>query len=869
MATKPVRRFAIAVADEPLMLNLWDPTGNRGCDPADIGARSSRRRWWRCPKGADHTWEAAPVSIANSLKKGFTGCPCCAGRQLSATNSFAARYPEGAGMWHPVRNGDLTPDRVLGGSPDPVWWKCPVGPDHEWQVSPLVLGRQGIAKGRRGCPFCAGKRASVTNSVASHPRLADEWHPTRNGELQPEQVVASTAAKLWWRCLENPAHEWQATGANRTRGRSCPMCVKHLRSTLEVGLAYELMAFIPGLDLGEDKVVVDGVVRHVDLLVRDAGVVIEVDGRYRHKGRDEYVRDKTKTDLLSAAGFRVLRVREAPLAPISDHDVVIPTDATVKQATDATLERLRELGWIPLDGVDAYLADPEPRHLDKALAHLQADRPGRRVRLPGPVIATRDERWQEGLRVLRAFAAREGHANVPDDHSEQGVALGTWVGTKRAQYRRGRMAPDRIRTLEALPGWTWSAVEQAWEDGFQSLLRFLEHHGHVHVPAHYRDPDGFPLGSWVRSHRRPDGRRAMTSEQRAKLSAVPGWSFTAPTEVAWDTAFSAMERFATREGHCRTSRHNREDGIDVDGWSKRQRVRYHRGLLAADRAARLERLPGWSWRPQEDAWETGFQVLVAHLGATGTASVRRDAVVDGYPLGAWVGEQRNRYASGQLPDDRQRRLELLAGWTWDVVAESWERHHAALLRFVSREGHARVPTGHEEAGLPLAAWVIRHRQEHKAGKVPLERVRQLESLPGWTWDVLEERWHQHFAALQAFAVREGHARVPADHQEGSLRLGQWVITQRQNYRTGKLPEDRADRLGTIDGWIWDTREAAWDVGVEMLHRFHGRTGHTNVPRAWIEDGYRLGQWVSVQRGLIRSGKLRDDRRQRLADLFSW
>ena len=79
--------------------------------------------------------------------------------------------------------------------------------------------------------------------------------------------------------------------------------------------------------------------------------------------------------------------------------------------------------------------------------------------MPGPVAFTRQERWDEGLRVLTLYIAREGHANVPYEHAEDGMPLGKWVGAKRGQYRRGRMNDERAATLEALPGWVWDAVE--------------------------------------------------------------------------------------------------------------------------------------------------------------------------------------------------------------------------------------------------------------------------------------------------------------------------------------------------------------------------------------------------------------------------
>lgn len=57
-----------------------------------------------------------------------------------------------------------------------------------------------------------------------NPSLAAQWHPTKNAELTPDDVRPGSFKKVWWRCSRDPAHEWEATVANRTKGRGCPIC---------------------------------------------------------------------------------------------------------------------------------------------------------------------------------------------------------------------------------------------------------------------------------------------------------------------------------------------------------------------------------------------------------------------------------------------------------------------------------------------------------------------------------------------------------------------------------------------------------------------------------------------------------------------
>ena len=200
----------------PDIASQWHPTLNGELTPNDVVKGSDKRVMWMCPVGGDHQWEAR----ISDRSKG-RGCPYCAGKKLSKTNSLASLAPGVAKQWHPSLNGDLTPADVVAGSKKKVWWKCPEGPDHEWEAN---IGERATNR-KRGCPFCAGQRVSVTNSLASlAPHLVKEWDYEKNGDLKPEDVVLKTNKKIAWKCPKGPDHEWIASGNNRDKGTNCPMC---------------------------------------------------------------------------------------------------------------------------------------------------------------------------------------------------------------------------------------------------------------------------------------------------------------------------------------------------------------------------------------------------------------------------------------------------------------------------------------------------------------------------------------------------------------------------------------------------------------------------------------------------------------------
>ena len=57
----------------------------------------------------------------------------------------------------------------------------------------------------------------------NYPHVAAEWHPIKNAELTPHDVLAGSNQKVWWKGKCD--HEWQATIASRTKiGAGCPIC---------------------------------------------------------------------------------------------------------------------------------------------------------------------------------------------------------------------------------------------------------------------------------------------------------------------------------------------------------------------------------------------------------------------------------------------------------------------------------------------------------------------------------------------------------------------------------------------------------------------------------------------------------------------
>ena len=230
----------------PALATEWHPRKNGKLTPFDLLPRSGKKVWWLCPEySCGHEWEANVLNRSNG-----TGCYECARKSRSIPDkgeSLAELHPELAKEWHTTKNGALTPLSVLSSNSKKVWWLCSKNScGREWRTRINYRVEGG------GCHECA-KQARAKSKATPYdgeslaeiyPALAKEWHPTKNSELTPFNVMTGSNRKVWWLCpKQSCGHEWEASAGNRTRGgrqwgRGCPKCAVHGYKSTKPGHYY-------------------------------------------------------------------------------------------------------------------------------------------------------------------------------------------------------------------------------------------------------------------------------------------------------------------------------------------------------------------------------------------------------------------------------------------------------------------------------------------------------------------------------------------------------------------------------------------------------------------------------------------------------
>ena len=304
------------VTTHPAVASQWHPTKNGDLRPENFSYGSEKQVWWLCPRtcaeGCAHEWKA---DISKRIIRGEdAGCPFCATnhKQVCYHSSLAYLRPDIAEEWDYDKNGELKPEMVSSSSGKNVWWKCCTpcehGCAHEWRAR--IIDRK-----ITGCPYCKiGKICTHQSVLFTHPHIIEEWHPTKNGGIDPNSLSFGSTKRVWWKCKYNNEHVWITAINNRcSTGKSeCPYCLNKTERKVFEYLTSMGLSVIRQFKIDSCKRV-----KHLpfDLCIPEYNTIIEIDGAQHFKAirgwtspEETLRRDIFKMQQAEKEGYRIIRV---------------------------------------------------------------------------------------------------------------------------------------------------------------------------------------------------------------------------------------------------------------------------------------------------------------------------------------------------------------------------------------------------------------------------------------------------------------------------------------------------------------------------------------------------------------------------------
>lgn len=295
--------------------------------------------------------------------------------------------------------------------------------------------------------------------------------------------------------------------------------------------------------------------------------------------------------------------------------------------------------------------------------------------------------WDIMFEVAKAYHAEFGDLEVPARYvTKEGYSLGQWIDTQRKIRKgtvKGSLTREQIRKLDAL-GMRWESVtDLSWERYYAAAKQYYAEHGDLRVPWRYVTKDGIRLADWIanmRMNRKNGIRNAYLSDERIVALDALG--------MQWDVLDYLFERnYAAAVEYHRT--HGNLDvpaayvdpnGVKLGAWLRRLcRIRAgksQRGRLTEEQIRRLDAL-GMIWGNRNDLlWEKGFACAKQYWEKHGRLPTSPSySAEDGYKLGGWIADQREKYRAGKMKPERKKRLDAL-GMIWEPQTKEVRRRRA-------------------------------------------------------------------------------------------------------------------------------------------------------------------------------------------------
>ena len=132
-----------------------------------------------------------------------------------------------------------------------------------------------------------------------------------------------------------------------------------------------------------------------------------------------------------------------------------------------------------------------------------------------------DQAWERSYLAAKEYAGKHGGLAVPENYrTVDGIRLGAWIQRQRLQYKKGTLAAERVRRLDAA-GMVWDT--QQWMRRFSLAEQYCREHRSSHIPQNYVT-DGCWVGKWLAVQKKMRAAGRLTGEQSDLLSSLERFS---------------------------------------------------------------------------------------------------------------------------------------------------------------------------------------------------------------------------------------------------------------------------------------------------------------------------------------------------------
>lgn len=196
-------------------------------------------------------------------------------------------------------------------------------------------------------------------------------------------------------------------------------------------------------------------------------------------------------------------------------------------------------------------------------------------------------------------------------------------------------------------------------------------------------------------------------------------------------------------------------------------------------------------------WNRNYKLAKAYLKEHGNLLIPANYVVNGIKLGSWIANQRNfykGYKKHKLSTEQVNKLEEI-GMIWDVISYNWNEKYELAKEYYNKHRNLLIPHSYEINNIKIGQWISTQRQAYKHKneekfkyRISEEQINKLEEI-GMVWDVIEYKWSKNYELVKEYYKEHGNISIPIDYEVNGVKLGKWLLNQKNYYLYGKNHKD--------------------------------------------------------------------------------
>ena len=426
------------------------------------------------------------------------------------------------------------------------------------------------------------------------------------------------------------------------------------------------------------------------------------------------------------------------------------------------------------------------------------------------------------LEVPQKFRTNDGYTYEEDGK----IRLGQWISSQRQKVPQ-ESDQGHLLTKIGMRFETKKISTLSWEEMYEYAKIYYEHYNDLEVSQKFRTNDGYTyeedgkirLGQWIRSQRQVTSKESEKGYLLTEIgmrfgskNSTLGWKEMYEYAKIYYEHYNDLEvprKFRTNDGYT-----YEEDGkIRLGNWisSQRQRLSQQskRGHLLSEIGMRFEN------KNSTLSWKEMYEYAKIYYEHYNNLEVPFKFMTnDGYTpqeegkirLGQWISSQRRKVP----PESEQGHLLTEIGMRFETKRNtlSWEETYEYAKIYYEHYNNLEVPqkfrtndgyTYEEDGKIGLGNWISSQRRvtskESEKGYL-LTKIGMCFETKNSTlsWEEMYEYakiYYEHYNDLEVparFRTNDGYTY----EENGKIRLGLWIINQRQN-----IPQ-KSEKIQALD-----------------------------------------------------------------------